>query len=173
MNKIIEKYSQYLSQWTNKTIKEELFDSTLHNWSRETSVFDDKIIGKKNLLFIIEDETNNLFGYYLSTEIPPEYDTCIETTTESFFFTLETNGRIEHPMKFELIETWGGYRLGSKNDKWLIAFGNYAVIVGKEDKKYKSECRQYDDEINYHGISYPFCGSYAFKPKRIVVFQME
>ena len=44
-----------------------LFDSDCDNWKVNESVFDDKIMGRKQLLFIIEDDHCEKFGYFLNT----------------------------------------------------------------------------------------------------------
>ena len=41
-----------LEQWTNKKCSEVLFDSDKDDWNQNTSVFNDKIENKNNLLFV-------------------------------------------------------------------------------------------------------------------------
>ena len=44
-----------LEQWTNKNCSEVLFDSDKDNWNQNTSVFDERVKDKSNLMFVIED----------------------------------------------------------------------------------------------------------------------
>ena len=78
-----------------------IFDSDLDDWKRYTSVFNDKIKGKKNLSFLIEDEEGNMFGYYLNSEVENSnnYKQWIETDNKSFHFNLNINKTLEKPMK--------------------------------------------------------------------------
>ena len=67
-------------------------------------MFNEKIIGKKQLIFVIEDEDGEIFGYYCNTQIIEEYGffSCKQKTdNESFEFNLQSkNNRSEKPMKF-------------------------------------------------------------------------
>ena len=86
-----------------------IFDSNIDNWSANTSVFDDKIKGKKQLVFLIEDEDNEIFGYYLNTQIVEKYNKWIETDYKSFEFNLQSkNNRLNKSMKFEIIDLYHG-----------------------------------------------------------------
>ena len=46
-----------------------IFDSILKNLSPYSSEFNERIIGKKQLVFLIEDTDGEKFGYYLNTEV--------------------------------------------------------------------------------------------------------
>ena len=50
------KQIRQLEEWTGLQWGEVVFDSDKDNWSVNTSVFDDKIKGKKQLLFVIEND---------------------------------------------------------------------------------------------------------------------
>ena len=63
-----------LEEWTGLECGEILFDSTVDDWAMRTSVFDERIIGRKQLIFLIEDEDGEKFGYYLNTEVIEKYD---------------------------------------------------------------------------------------------------
>ena len=69
-----EHQRKQIEEWTGLKYGEILFDSDKDNWSKETSVFDDKIKGKKRLLFMIEDNYCEKFGYYLNTNVNNEYN---------------------------------------------------------------------------------------------------
>ena len=131
---INEKEQKQIEEWTSLKCLDILFDSNVDNWSHHTSVFDKRIIGKKQLVFLIEDDRGEKFGYYLNTKIVEKYYTRIKTDNKSFEFNLESNGRLKHPMKFEIINLRGGYHLFEKSHKYLIWLGNifYFLFVKKE-----------------------------------------
>ena len=165
-----------LEEWTGLKCTDIVFDSNVDNWSEGTSVFNERIIGKKQLVFLIEDEDEEKFGYYLNTEVIEKYDDWIETDNKSFEFNLESNGRLEHPMKFEIKDLKvGGYGLYEKSSWFLIALGDIGLY--KENNKNESLCGQNEDKFDYHGIENALCGKIyypdKFTPKRILVIQMK
>ena len=54
-----------LENWTGLRCGEVVFDSDEDNWKQDRSVFNDRIIGRNHLVFLIEDEGGEKFGYYL------------------------------------------------------------------------------------------------------------
>ena len=169
-----------IEKWTQLQVMTTVFDSTVDNWSEETSVFNEKINGKKQLLFLIEDEENEKFGYYLNTSIDLHYiGKNRKTDNHSFHFNLQsTNKHLKQPMKFEIkdIEN-GGYCLCDNNDDYLIYIGDIELF--KQNRKYKSYCCQMNEYFNYQGINKALCGKkkneygeMCFNLKRIVVIQM-
>ena len=175
------KEQKQIEEWSGLKCSEILFDSDIDNWSQGTSVFNERIIGKKQLIFLIEDEDGEKFGYYLNTQVVEKYwklgDRRIETDNKSFEFNLESNGRLDQPMKFEIKDLyWGGYELCEKSDKWnLIVLGD--IVLFKENKKNHSCCFQSEYNFDYHGIENALCGKIyypdKFTPKRILVIQMK
>jgi hypothetical protein len=100
---------------------EVLFDSNRDNWKHGKSVLNERIIGKKQVIFLIEDEDGERFGYYLNTEVIfEEYDQWIETDEKSFHFNFQSNGRLKQPMKFEIKDLYWGYVLYEKSNYVLI-----------------------------------------------------
>ena len=78
-----------LEEWTGLKCSDIVFDSDVDNWSVRTSVFNERIIGKKQLVFLIEDkDEGEKFGYYLNTEVVEKY--------------FPNRGQLKR------IETWGG-----------------------------------------------------------------
>ena len=183
MNYISTEEKKQLEAWTNKKCSEVLFDSNKDDWSKKTSVFDDKVMNKSNLVFLIEDTDNNKFGYYLSTQIQSnKYDTLISTDKNSFLFSLKSNGRLNGMMKFEIKNTDGGYNVKPKSDNILIQLGygnSGAIHIKKENSKSQSYCFQRNRFFNYHGTENPLVGGYGiessqyFTPKRITIIQMN
>ena len=78
-----------LEEWTGLYCSELVFDSEVDNWSKNTSVFDKRIIGKKQLIFLIEDTDGELFGYYLNTEVFEKYWGYVETDSKSIHFNFK------------------------------------------------------------------------------------
>ena len=77
-----------MGEWTGLKWGETLFDSNVDNWSKDTSVLNERIIGKKQLVFIIEDDRGEIFGYYMNTEVIEKYCERQETDLKSFHFNL-------------------------------------------------------------------------------------
>ena len=130
----------------------------------------------QQLIFLIEDRDGEKFGYYLNTEIIDKYRCDIKTDDKSFHFNLQSNGRLQQPMKFEIKDLkYGGYKLWGKSDSYfLIRLGD--IWLWKEDCKNESCCFQTEDRFNYHGIKKALCGKVDpnyFTPKRILVIQMK
>ena len=174
-----------LEQWTNLKCSEVLFDSNTDDWSKETSVFNEKILGKKQVVVLVEDEdTNERFGYYLNVEIPKQYK-YHRVDDHTFHFNLGSNKRLPKPMKFEM-KNWkkGGFQLFNKqNEYFLITIGN--IELRKKDCKHLSRCWQEEEVFNFKGIENAISGKIiyqdeklrqvgeCFTPKRILVIQMK
>ena len=180
-NDIISNFhKEQLEEWTGLKCGEIIFDSEKDNWSLNESVFDHKILGKKQITFIIEDENDEIFGYYLNTEvINKENQFKMKVDDKSFQFNLKSkNNRLKQPMKFEIKDSnMGGYKLWKQSDSDLITIGEIYLI--KKENRNKCYCSQqllfcYFD---YHGIENALCGksgsSNPFEAKRIVAIQMN
>ena len=159
-----------LEEWTSLKCSDILFDSKFDNW-KESTFLNEKIIGKRQLIFLIESSTGEKFGYYLNTRIGKELEEFMETDKKSFMFNLQSkNNRLKEPMKFEIRNKKCGYYLYEKSEINLICIGN--IRVAKESKKDESICWQDKTQFNYHSIDNALCGSLKFNPKRFVIFQM-
>ena len=103
-----------LEEWTRLKCSHVIFNSDIDNWSKDTSVLNDRIIGKKQIAIIIEDEDGEIFGYYCNPKIIDYYYKSLrleqaKTDPKSFEFNLESNGRLDKPMKFEIKDIEHGY----------------------------------------------------------------
>ena len=178
LNTILEEqYRKRLEEWTGLHCFDILFDSDVDDWSRETSVLHYRIIGRKQLAFIIEDEDGEIFGYYLNSLINNHIDDARNNKVDnsSFHFNLQSNGRLNKPMKFEIKELINGICLYKSFEEWLIYLGD--IVIRKENNKDKSWCNQNEERFNYYGIDKALCGKRYlyheyFIPKRIFVIQM-
>ena len=157
-----------LEQWTGKKCNEVIFDSNKDNWSENSSVFDDRILNKRNLIFLIEDARNNKFGGYINETI-----TSINSYTKdsnAFVFSLKSNGRINGMYKFEITNSSKAFYLNQKESETLFSFGDGFDICSKKNKVRGSYCNQ--SSYNYGTAKQVLCG-YDFTPKRITVIQMK
>ena len=181
-----EKHQKQLEEWTLLKCSDIIFDSKINSWSVNSSEFIQQILGKSKLMFIIEDERNEIFGYYLNTEVIYQYEKHleqfkkIETDSYSFHFNLQSNNnRLENPMKFEIKNLRDtGHRIYEDSSDFLIELGE--ITLRKEFDKMNCRCEQHEDLFNYHGIEKALCGKEPFRygimtftPKRILIIQMK
>ena len=174
----LEEFLQF-EDWTSKKIRKVLFDSTVDNWGKKTSIFNDKIIGKKQLIFLIEDEDGEKFGYYFNPIIPKNHGSSVAADNECFLFNLKSvNQRLSQPMKFEIKNIdFGSLTLFTTFESNLITLSTIGLY--KEEMKNDCCCIQ-NNNFDYHGIDNALCGktlqndkSKYFIPKRILVIQMK
>ena len=172
---------EQLELWTELKCAGIVFDSKIDDWSENTSVFNERILGKSKLVFLIQDEEGEIFGYYLNTEIKEQTSNKPQKTdSKTFQFNLHFNNyRLKQPMKYEIVDfIWGGYRLYKKSEDWLIDLGN--IEIYKQQKKNMSWYRL-SDRFNYHHIENALSskepiGDYQevyFNLKRFIVMQMN
>ena len=166
-----------LEEWTGLKCSEVIFDSNDDDWSKDTSVLNERIIGKKQLIFLIEDDRGEKFGYYLNTEVVEKYwkpgDPPVEKDNKSFHFNLQSkNNRLNKPMKFEIIDLYsGGIELYKKSDGSLIWLGE--ILLSKENEKGESYFMRYVKPIEDNEIKKELYRKEDFIPKRILVIQMK
>ena len=170
--------SYQLEQWCNLYCDEIIFDSDKDNWSKRTSTLNEKIMGRSQLVFVIEDDDDEMFGFYFNKQISlnAKYS---ESDDKSFYFILNSK-RKSSPMKFnQRTNCPYGIHLFSKHSDKLIRLGDISLF--KEDFKEKSYCRGINGshDGNYNGIPEGLCGidkrnngQLFFIPKRILVIQM-
>ena len=129
-------------------------------------------------MFIIEDDNNEMFGFYFNKEIPLNEKYC-ESDDKSFYFILNSK-RKSSPLKFNPKSYYRyGIHLFSKHSDKLIRLGDISLF--KQDFKEKSYCRGINGNCdgNYYGITNGLCGIdkrnnglLFFIPKRFLVIQM-
>ncbi|BFU24451.1 trichohyalin, putative [Entamoeba histolytica] len=161
-----EVFINQIEEWTEKRINNILFDSDKDNWNIDTSVFDQRIINKEHIIIIIEDEDGNKFGGYVNSKV----DYFI-SDSQSFVFSLESNGRMKGMKKFDIKQPQYAFCLFNQTVNCLFAFGGNDIFVYKENDKTLSYCNQRSFE--YKGISNALCGKGWFTPKRIIVIEMK
>ena len=169
-----------LKRWIYLTSMRIIFHSEFDNWTKDSSTLNDKIVGKKQLVFLIEDTNDELFGYYLDNVVIISYEGIITTNRDSFLFNLKSNGRLPRPMKFEIKDTvYGGYHIYENNNKYDSLIGLGDILLLNDNMKNFCCCWQHDDIFNYHGIQNALCGIQLneqgfgyFTPKRFIVIEM-
>ena len=158
-----------IEEWTLKKCGEIIFDSTKDNWELDTSTFDSKIYGRKQLLFIIEDIEGNKFGGYIDSTID-EFQYSL-TDWSAFLFSLESNGRLDGMKKFTIKDMLFAFCLFNKSSHRLFKFGRADINIFKKGSGYKHSCEQC--AFYYGGNQNTLCGTETFELKRFIVIQMN
>ena len=157
-----------------------LFDSDFDDWSINTSVFNDKINGKQNMAFVIEDEDGNIFGIHSY-----EYtDNLFIRGTPEYFdisvFSLESKGRLNKPMIFKKYEQLNDPDnffeicpfIYDKRSTTLFSCGSIMLMKKDSgDESYFSSGNVIDYKDMFTKIRDTEYSS--FVPKRIVVLEMD
>ncbi|BFU19403.1 predicted protein [Entamoeba histolytica] len=170
---------EQIEKWTNRKVFDILFDSDIDNWYRYTSVFDKRIMNKEHIIIIIEDTKGNKFGGYVNSKIDKVAGIWIFNgfinDSQSFLFSLESNGRMKGMKKFDIIQPECAFYLYTQSDDYLFSFGGSDIVVYKQNNKTESHCKQ--SSFEYEGISNALCGkewfTNSFTPKRIIVIEMK
>lgn len=148
-----------------------LFDSEVNNWNVNQSEFDSAIEGKRNILVLVEDERNNLFGGYIGTEVRvgkvTDDDDCL-------LFSLKKDGVFD-PRSFDY-ERGHSFLIFPQSNDYLFVFGltedgYYKDLAIRKKDCGGGFCKQHSFEYNdnHHSL----CGKTRFNVKRIVVYQIK
>ena len=162
-----------LEEFIGLKCSEIIFDSEKDNWANQSSVFNQRIVGRSKITFLIEEENGDIFGYYLNTKVIEDYMNRIETDDQSFEFHFHSNSnRIQQPIKYKIKDAKkGGCCLFEQKNDFLIWLGDIRIF--KENRKCESVVKQNDDKFYYHKIKNALIGEKDnFNPKRIVAIQM-
>ncbi|ELP86050.1 hypothetical protein EIN_446470 [Entamoeba invadens IP1] len=168
-NGISHEEKEALEKFSNSKIKSLVFDSEKDDWAQGSSEFDDKVMGKKNLLFLVEDNNNNKFGGVF-TEKVDRTNEYIEDT-DAFIFSLIRKGKF-NPKKFELKsdESKDAFTLCGSRGDYLFAFGGQKCDIAVY-KKGKDGSRCFPN--SYTESKNAFVDNNKFTPKSVKVFQLE
>ena len=147
------------------------------NWERNTSEFTRKIVGKENIILVIEDTNGNKFGHYLSQEIKRAWDFVYDE--KAFVFSLKSNGRLDGMMKFPIRNKSQAFEVYDETTDWLLTIGQGGPGLNDDINLMKSDCLHSNprcgckqSSYDYNGIQNALCGSMNFMPKKFVVIQM-
>ena len=157
-----------LEEWTNKKCSEVIFDSNKDDWSQNTSVFDDRVMNKSNLMFVIEDTNNNKFGGYITATINKCDNSNYIHDSNAFVFSLKSNERLNGMMKFEIKDPECGIKMYEKSHQKLFGIGGgHDIRVCK--KSYQNGGGGYQQSFNYEGHQNVLKGSGNYTMKIFVV----
>ena len=157
---------------TNKQIENILFDSEINKWNVDDSEFDEKLRGKRDIIILIEDERQNLFGGYIGNRIKIDEKVKDETC---YVFSLRKDG--EYTMKQYLKNEIGySYWIGDDSSDCFMVFGVSDDTNGRDITVYKKEsssgyCKQ--ECYEYSREPFALTGKHDFNIKRIVVYQLQ
>ena len=162
---------------TGSQIKNVLFNSDKNNWSMNNSDFGKNLEGKRNVMIVIKNDQNEIFGGFISKEV---HQGKFTFDNESCLFSIKKNGKItnkKYPIKKN------EYDLKISNDDYKILFGfglrefgkigyyTDMCIYKKDYKKRKCECEQRCYE--YFGEQKELKKNSRFDVKKIIVYEME
>ena len=163
-----------LMDLTEMKCSEILFDSSCDNWSKDLSVLNERIIGKKQLAFIIEnDDPAELFGYYEHGTIQNCLNKRIKGDSKSFHFNIQSFGRLRTAKKYEIKNNYNaGYELFNTEENDFIHLGDIHLM--KKNNRMYSSIEQRLSYFEYGKDKQALCGKLNyFTPNRIVVIQMN
>ena len=178
-----ENEMKQIKEWTSLEYQSVIFDSEINHWRIGDSSFEERIFGKGNLVFLIEDTENNLFGGFIQSPIEifrfyedGEWQGNDIYDSQSFIFSLYSNERMNGFVKYEQkqmkkkrVFTLYQSSLGS-----LFDIGDNDITIMKSNFKNGCYCEQ--NTFNYGKQRNQLVGSesedYPFEVKRIIVFQM-
>ena len=165
-----------IAEMTKRTIKSEVFNSDKQKWGIKESEFSRIINGKKNVMIIIEDEHNNIFGGYVSKEIVIN-EWIIDQT--AFVFSLKKDGKY-HPKKYPLMEGGNGLFVFPEFRNGLFIFGGGNAddnspkdisVVKKSDDC--DRCFSIQQSFNYGKDKKALTGNDQFFVSRIIVYELN
>ena len=158
----------------HKRFGTKIFDSKTNQWGTNKSEFHTIVNGMKDICIFIEDEQNNVFGFYIPDEI--QIGKLIQSTSCSLF-TIKKNGVYELN-KYERNNQEGySYCIYDSNHHILFGIGmdnkgnwNDLEIQKKERNIGKSHLKCFGTEFEKE--TYPLTGKEYFKIVRIHVHQL-
>ena len=172
-----------IEQWTEMKCDEVIFDSEFCNWKINTSTFDKHMFNKENIIFIIEDTEENIFGGYIKSKIISlRYEENGIWLGDKIFdknafgFSIKSNGRLEHPEKFifKTEKSEWAFQLFKSDQNGLFYFGGADICIMKQEMKHKCYCESVS--CDYNGRENVFTGKERienpFIVKRILCWQM-
>ena len=181
INQILTQYEkEQLEKWTKLKCVDIVFNSDIDNWSHQTSVFNDRIINKQQLLFLIETTDREKFGYYCNSIIEENYFYRNETDMKTFEFNLKSkNKELKSPLKYKINDLENGgcmLHRNSDEDGYLISLGD--IHLCKQHKQDESHTEKIKTHFNYNikwgnALSGKNIKPHYFNVKRILVIQMK
>ena len=169
----INKYKNKLERMTNMKFGNVLFDTDVDNWLIQYSTFDKDILNHSNLIFLIETEENEIFGYFTSKYSLTKINDWNEMGDESFFFSLKNKKRRSNSdeiIKYKQKEKSKGIHLYDSNDIKLLNIGG-TILIYKYMYSTKSTFTLNKKYFDFND-KYPLTSEYSFIVKRLLVIEM-
>nr|BAN42191.1 hypothetical protein [Entamoeba invadens] len=156
-----------LEKLTGMKIVDVVFDSDKDNWSKDSSVFDTKVMNKNNLCFLVEDVNHNKFGGVYTGNINAVCKYI--SSSSSYIFSLVKDGTL-NPKKFGKTGNSADseFYLYSQDSLGLFAFGGRDICVYK-----KGVDGSYCIPSTYTANQNELTDNDNFTPKSVVVSQLN
>ena len=127
-------------------------------------------MNKSNLMFVIEDDKNNKFGGYITSQI--KCQTWI-TDSNAFVFSLKSNGRLDRMMKFNITYPQCAFCLHQKSHQCNLFYIGAGVDIVVYKKSNFNGGWGDQRSFNYEGHQDVLKGSGSYTMKRFIVIQMN
>ncbi|ELP94595.1 hypothetical protein EIN_497550 [Entamoeba invadens IP1] len=160
-----------IQKWTNLLVEKVIFDS-YPSTDKKNNFLKADIVGKSNLLFVIESVDGEKYGGYVKESI---HEQGVYVKDENaFVFTFNTKGRLESPLMFKMKKECAdkAFVFCKQKQRSLCVFGEKDICIGKR-KRGSYYCVQKCFE--YNGIENALTGvggNIPLKIKRYVLYQM-
>ena len=175
---VITQTESSIREWCKMDNYIQLNDSFQQEFSKED--FFEKTMNKENLVFIFQDNRGNVFGSYMKTpitQISEMMHYVPNVCPHHFIFSLESNGRLEKPTKWNAIPNQRTGMFYFKNDPTFIDIGNHigriVVVVPGMNNTYFKDIQKTYEGINPKIISGVNGMTNYVTLKRVVVLQMK
>ena len=180
-----KKEIQQIEEMIQMECSELLFTNETLNWKEDETYFDECLFGKQQLVFVIEDINENVFGGYIPNKIDSKkYGSHgiwkgkgIEDPN-ACVFTIHSQNNNHQPMIFSQTQEGMDNEIFSlmRNDhKILFEFGQGDIVIMKENNK--TQCYCHHSSFDYKQIPNVFTQHDSkdtpFEVKRIHVWQMK
>ena len=144
-----------------------------------SSQFSNKLQGRKDIIILIKDENENLFGGYIGNHITIGQNVHCKNC---YLFSLRRNQELKISMFKKKKETGYSYWIASIQDRYLFSFGILIKTVDKKEERMKDVsvfkqqnssgiCQQHC--FDYSDKQFALTGKSYFLVKRIIVYQMK
>ena len=152
-----------IAEMTKRTIKSEVFNSDKQKWGIKESEFSRIVNGKKNVMIIIEDEHNNIFGGYISKEIVIN-EWIIDQTAFVLSMKKGGNGLFVFPEFRNGLFIFGGGNADDNSPK------DISVMKKSDDC---DRCFSIQQSFNYGKDKKALTGNDQFFVSRIIVYELN
>ena len=173
-NYLTEPEIKQLEEWSESKMSEIIFNSERDNWITN-DVLVERIFNHEKIGILIEDTKGNVFGGFVNEKITKKGSLIMKhgiIDSKAFLFSLRSNGRLPHPIKFPIKEKEYAFTLNDMDNSWLFLFGfGNDIILYDQSNKTSSQCLQ-SATYDYQNIECALTGNYStFTPSRFIIIQ--